>query len=384
MMIRCKGPESGGILPDDRQYGRVYSLRAGSDRKAVYYGKKLLFFLISVFILSMVVFYISRLAPGDPLVSYYGERAERMSLAEREWAEEKLGLNDPVSVQFIRWLQNALHGDFGISYKYKSDVMEVIGGRIGNTLILGGIGFVLIFFLAILLGVLCAWNEGRLADRVICKVGTVTSCIPEFWFSLVLILFFSVNLRWLPSSGAYTVGGAGGMSDRIRHLILPMAVVVTGHLWYYAYMVRNRILEEVRIDYVLLAKSKGLSKRSVMFRHCLRNVFPSYLSIMAISVPHIMGGTYIVETVFSFPGLGTLVYESARYKDYNLLMVLCILSGIVVILCNFAAQTINETIDPRINDMLYGGVAAPKQCAGKHEGNIQGCRDCRLKDGRRP
>lgn len=317
--------------------------------KAVYYGKKFLAFLISIFLLSAAVFYISRMAPGDPLVSYYGDRAERMSPEEREWARKRLGLDDPVSVQYLRWLQNALHGDFGISYKYKMDVTEVIGQRAGNTLVLGGIGFILIFCLALLLGVLCAWYEGHPIDGVICKVGTAASCIPEFWLSLVLILVFAVNLKWLPSSGAYTVGRPDDLVDRVRHLILPMTVVVAGHLWYYAYMVRNRILEEVRADYVLLAKSKGLKKRSIMFRHCLRNVFPSYFSIMAISVPHIMGGTYIVETVFSFPGLGTLSYESARYKDYNLLMVLCMISGIVVILCNFAAQAINEAIDPRMS-----------------------------------
>ena len=317
-------------------------------RTVFYYGKKILIFLVSVFLLSVIVFCVSRLAPGDPLISYYGERAERMSLEERAWAEDRLGLGDPLPVQYVRWLANALRGDFGISYKYKMDVTEVIGERIGNTLLLGGIGFVLVFSLALLMGVLCAWQEGRLADRVICKVGTVTSCIPEFWLSLVLILIFAVNLNWLPSSGAYTAGRAEDPGDRIRHLILPMTVVVTGHLWYYAYMIRNRILEELRADYVLLAKAKGMKRRSVMFRHCLRNVLPSYFSIMAISVPHIMGGTYIVETVFSFPGLGTLSYESARYKDYNLLMVLCTLSGAVVILCSLAAQTINERIDPRI------------------------------------
>lgn len=316
-------------------------------RKTAYYMAKLLVFMVSIFVLATVVFYLSRLAPGDPLASYYGERAERMSPEERAWAEEKLGLNRSITIQYLSWLENAFQGDFGISYKYKMDVKEVIGERAGNTLLLGGIGFVLIFGLALLLGVLCAWYEGRLIDSVICKAGTVTSCIPEFWLSLVLILIFAVNLKWLPSGGAYTVGRPDDMGDRIRHLILPVTVVVAGHLWYYAYMIRNRILEEVRADYVLLAKSKGLKKRSVMFRHCLRNVFPSYLSIMAISVPHIMGGTYIVETVFSFPGLGTLSYESARYKDYNLLMVLCIISGTVVILCNLAAQMINERIDPR-------------------------------------
>lgn len=310
--------------------------------KIRYIGKKLLLFTVSILVLSAVVFYVSRLAPGDPLVSYYGDRAEKMSPGEREWAEEKLGLNEPLPVQYARWLENALHGDFGISYKYKMPVVSVIAERVGNTLLLGGIGFLLIFCLALLLGIMCARFEGQLFDSVICKAGTVSSCIPEFWLSLLLILLFSVNLKWLPGSGAYTVGQAGGWEDRFRHLILPLTVVVLGHLWYYAYMIRNRILTEVRADYVLLAKAKGLTKRRVLFRHCLRNVMPSYLSIMAISVPHILGGTYIIETVFSYPGLGTLTYESARYHDYNLLMLLCMLTGIVVILCGQAAQMIGE------------------------------------------
>ena len=305
-------------------------------------------FVLSVLLLSVLTFYISRLAPGDPLVSYYGDRVEKMSPAEREWAEDKLGLNDPLPTQYARWFSRALHGDFGISYKYKMDVLELIGDRIGNTLLLGGLGFVLLFVLALLLGALCAWKEDRPLDRILCKLGTVTSCIPEFWLSLMLILLFSVTLRWLPSSGAYSVGHADDVGDRIVHLILPMSVVVLSHLWYYAYMIRNRLLDEMRADYVLLAKAKGLTRRAVMLRHCLRNTMPTYLSIMAISVPHVLGGTYIVEAVFSYPGLGTLAYESARYKDYNLLMLLSLLSGALVILCSIIAQTINEQIDPRI------------------------------------
>lgn len=313
-----------------------------------YYGKKLLLFLFSIFLLSAVIFFISRLAPGDPLVSYYGDHAERMSPEERKWAEEKLGLTDSLPVQYVHWLERALQGDFGISYKYKRDVTEVIGERMGNTLILGGIGFCLIFGLALALGILCAWREESLTDRVICKIGTVTSCIPEFWMSLLLILIFAMDLKWLPSSGAYTLGGTGDLGDRIRHLILPLTAVVMGHLWYYAYMIRNKILEEARGDYVLFARSKGLKKSSIVLKHCLRNVFPTYLSLMAISLPHILGGTYIIEMVFSYPGIGTLAYESARYKDYNLLMVLSILSGIAVILCSIVAEIINERMNPCI------------------------------------
>ena len=257
----------------------------------VYYGKKVLVFLISVFILSVLVFYISRLAPGDPLLSYYGERVEKMSVEERAWAEEKLGLSDPIHVQYVRWLENAFHGDFGISFKYKMPATEVIASRVGNTLILGGIGFILVFALSLLLGILCARFEDRPLDKFICKFGTITSCIPEFWMSLMLILIFAIYLNWLPSSGAYSIGNKDDIGDRIVHLILPMSIVVINHLWYYAYMIRNKILEEVRADYVLLAKAKGLNKKKIMFHHCIRNVMPAYLSIMAIAVPHVLGGT---------------------------------------------------------------------------------------------
>lgn len=169
-----------------KERGAVYH----ETKKLVYYGKKCLIFLISVFILSVAVFYVARLAPGDPLISYYGDRTEKMSPEEREWAMEKLGLNEPISVQYVKWVKNAFHGEFGISFKYKQDVVEVIGGRIGNTLVLGGIGFIIMFAGALLLGILCAWYENRLADRILCKLGTISSCIPEFWMALVLILVF--------------------------------------------------------------------------------------------------------------------------------------------------------------------------------------------------
>ena len=318
------------------------------SNRIIYYGKKFLVFLLSVLILSAVVFYVSRLAPGDPLVSYYGERTEKMSPQEREWAMNKLGLNEPIHVQYVKWLEQAFHGNFGISFKYKQDVLQVISGRIVNTLLLGGIGFLLIFVGSLLLGILCAWNEDGWVDRILCKTGTISSCIPEFWLSIVLILIFDVTLRILPSSVAYSKGKADDVGDRILHLIMPLIIVTLEHLWYYAYMIRNKILEEVRADYVLLAKSKGVTKRTILFKHCLRNVLPAYLSIMAIAVPHVLGGTFVVESVFSYPGIGALSYESARYHDYNLLMLLCIMSGVLVIFCNMLSQIINEHIDPRM------------------------------------
>lgn len=312
--------------------------------------RRLAGFLVSVLVLSMAVFWLSRLAPGDPLMSWYGERVEKMSEGEKDAARESLGLNDPIHVQYVRWLKNAAKGDFGISYKYKQDVLEVIAGRLGNTLILGGTGFVLTCFGALALGILCARREDRWLDRLLCRSGTLISCIPEFWLSLVLILVFSVGLRWLPSSGAYAVGQRDNVFSRVVHLILPLSVVVLQHLWYYAYLVRNKLLEESRADYVMMAKAKGLSANRILFSHCLPNILPAYISLMSVSVPHILGGTYIVETVFSYPGLGALAYESARYHDYNLLMVLCLMTGIAVMVCNSLGQGLNGRIDPRIRE----------------------------------
>lgn len=312
-------------------------------------GKKVLIFLMSVLILSIAVFVISRLAPGDPLVAYYGERTEKMSPGEKTAAMEKLGLNDPIHVQYVRWLKNACRGDFGISYRYKQDVLTVISQRIGGTLLLGGVGALLIFVGALGLGLLCAWFEDRWIDKFLCKIGTVVSCIPEFWLSILLIFLFSVTLHILPSSGAYDVGQSGSILSRVRHLILPLTVVTAQHLWYYAYLIRNRLLEETRADYVLLGRAKGLSRGQVLFGHCLRNVMPTYMGIMAISVPHIIGGTYIVEAVFSYPGIGSLAYESARYHDYNLLMVLCLLTGACVIFFGMLGNTISGRLDPRLH-----------------------------------
>lgn len=310
--------------------------------------EELLKLALRVFLLSVLVFTLARLAPGDPLYAYFGERVEKMSGQEQEAARERLGLDKPIPVQYMRWAKGAAHGDFGISYQYKRDVKEVIAERIGNTLLLGGLGFAVIFVAALFLGLFCAWREDKRVDRMVCGIGTLTSCIPDFWLSLLLIMVFSVWLGWLPSSGAYSVGGEKEFADRVRHLILPLAVVVLGHLWYYAYLVRNRLLEETRADYVLLARMKGLTGKQVLYRHCLRNVMPSYLSMMAIAFPHILGGTYVAETVFSYPGIGTLAYESARYQDYNLLMVVSLMTGILVILGNMFARIINERIDPRM------------------------------------
>lgn len=311
-------------------------------------GKRLLGFVGAMFLLSVIVFYFARLAPGDPLQSFYGDAVESMTVEEQDAARMRLGLDGPIHVQYVRWLQNAFHGDFGLSLKYKTPAMSVVQPLIGNTLILGGTAYILVFLLAILLAVFCARFEDTWIDRVICKVGTAAYYIPPFWLGVVLVLIFSINLHVLPSSGAYDIGKANDIGNRIRHMILPLVVMILSHLWYYAYMIRNKLLDEVRKDYVLLARMKGIRKNQILWLHCLRNVAPTIVSIMAISIPHVLSGTYIAEAVFNYPGLGALSVESAKYHDYNLLMLLVLITGVLVIASSIIAQFINEVIDPRM------------------------------------
>ncbi len=319
-----------------------------------YLLKKLAQMIITMIILSVVTFVLARLCPGDPLRSYYGDSIEHMSTQQKEAARERLGLNDSIAAQYKEWAEALLEGDLGISYQYKQPVSQVIGNVWQNTLILGTTAYVVTFALAMGMGMFCALREESRLDRAICKLGIVSCNMPSFVLALGLIFIFAAKLRWLPAGSAYSIGKSGDILDRIIHLILPVSVLVLEHLWYYAYMVRNKLLEESRRDYVLLCKAEGIPRKRILKRHCLRNIMPSLLVMMAISLPHILGGTYVVETVFGYPGLGTLSYESAMYQDYNMLMALTLLTGIAVLIFNLLAQILGQWIDPR---MKYGNPA---------------------------
>lgn len=300
-------------------------------------AKKLFWFVLSLFALSIIVFFMARLAPGDAMRAYYGEGIERMSDAQRSAAASALGLDRPIWVQYGIWLSGVLRGNFGISLQYKQDVIRVIGGVWQNTLLLAGTAFLLTCFLSLAFGALCCYFEGKWLDRLICKVGIVSNCIPSFLLSLALILVFSIWLRLLPS----TASSAGGIISPV-HLILPICSLLIGHVWYYTYNVRNLFCEQVRQDYVLTCRAKGLTRMQTLVRHCLPNILSAYASMMAVFIPHILGGTYVVEKIFSYPGLGTLCLEAVQYHDYNMVMVICLFTGVAVILSGALARMIGQ------------------------------------------
>lgn len=313
-------------------------------------GKNLIVFIITMFVLSILIFVMARLAPGDPLQAFYGDALETMSQAEMDNARIRLGLDGSIAVQYVRWLILALGGDFGLSLQYKMPAMDVITPLIGNSLILGVIAYILVFALAIILAVICAKHEDGIIDKIICKVGTMTYFIPAFWLGVLLVLVFSVNLHWFPSSGAYDYGMSGDILNRLWHMVLPLTIMIFSHVWYYAYMIRNKLLDENRKDYVLLAKIKGLNKSEILWKHSLRNVAPTIVNLMAISIPHVTSGTAIAEAVFNYPGIGNLAITAAKYHDYNLLMILVLITGAIVIISSICAYMINEVIDPRMKD----------------------------------
>ena len=311
-------------------------------------AKKIALLIIFLFILSVLVFLLARLAPGDPLHSYFGDAADRMTAAQKAAAMDKMGLNDSVIKQYIVWITNFFQGNLGISYQYKQPVVNIIGNLWINTLVLGGLSYILTFVFAIFVGVFCAVRQNSIIDNIIRKVGTASSTIPSFFDALIFILIFSVTLKLLPMGGAYEPGGESDTVGRVVHLILPLSVMILSHLWYYAYMIRNKMIEELRMDYVLLLKVKGVSRRIIIWKHCFRNILPSLIAIMTVSIPHIIGGTYVVETVFSYPGLGKLSFESAVYHDYNMLSALCLITGTLVLISNMIGEEFSELADPRI------------------------------------
>lgn len=314
-----------------------------------YAAKKAVQLILSIVVLSIIVFFVSRLAPGDPLKAYYGEAVERMSVQQLEAARDRLGLDDSLIEQYLKWADGSLHGDFGISYQYKQPAADIIAHVFGNTMLLTGISFVLILVLGLLLAIFCVRHEERPIDRIICKLGIAANSIPEFFISLLLVMIFSAGLGLLPHSGAVSVGG-GGAADRIVHLILPVAAIVVSHLWYCAYLMRNKLSDEISKEYVQLCRVKGLTERQIIYRHCLKNIMPSVVSIMAIFLPHLLGGAYVVEIVFSYPGMGKLGVESAQYHDYNMLMLVTLITGAIVITANIIAQIINEKLAPEITE----------------------------------
>ena len=299
-----------------------------------YVGKKLLITIPLLAFVSIAVFAVIHLAPGDP-VSLTVNPGAPQSVFEAQ--RVRLGIDKPIVVQYLFFLGRVLHGDFGQSVLTGTSVTTLIGQRLPNTLELGVASLVLSYLVALPLGIVAALRRGRLTDHAAMTVAHIGMGVPDFWLGIMLVLFFSLNLGWLPSSG----------NDSWRSLILPTLALSAQGVAVSARVMRSAVLEIVGQDFVRVLRAKGLSEWSVL-RHTVRNALLPTISLFGLRLGWLIGGAVIVETVFSWPGVGRLLVDSALHRDYPVVQGVAFMLGASVILANLLGDVLYALANPRV------------------------------------
>lgn len=295
--------------------------------------------------ISLILFAVIHLAPGGPLDVY----ADNPSVTPAALARiaDAYGLNDPLPTQYWLWLKSMVTGDWGYSIRTGRPVLREIVERLGPTLELSAVALAIAFVTAVTLGVFAAVNEGRLADRLIEVVTLGGLSIPVFWLGLVLQYVLSVQLGWLPSAGKESID-ASSFADKAAHLVMPAAVLAFSTSAGWARYLRAGMIDTLRQDYIRTAYAKGLSTRTVLLRHGLRNAIVPAISIMALDLAGLISGAVITEAVFAWPGIGSLFVESMNGRDYPVLMGVLMMGSAAVILANIVADLAQAALDPRL------------------------------------
>jgi peptide/nickel transport system permease protein len=295
---------------------------------------------------TFVSFIIMQSVPGGPLAVYRNNPNVRAEDLAR--LEEQLGLNEPIPVQYAIWFKNFATGDFGESLASNRPVSEVVGERLANTGYLMGAAFLLTLLLAIPLGVISAVKQYSLFDHAATLFSFLGFSVPIFWLGLLAIILFAVTLDWLPAGGMRTIGAPFSIMDRLRYLILPAALLAFHSAGQYSRYLRSSMLEVMNQEYVTVARAKGVSEQAVIYRHALRNALIPLITVVAFDLPSLFSGTLLVETVFAWPGMGRLFWNSALRFDYPVLMGIIVLTAVLVILFNLFADIMYAVADPRI------------------------------------
>ena len=289
--------------------------------------------LVALFV-SAVAFALLRLS-GDPALAIAGEGARE---ADIELIRKTYGLDRPLPVQYLEWLGTMLKGDLGQSLYFRTDVWSLIADKLPVTFIIGGLAILFALALSIPLGVIAAVFAGTWLDRTALVIAVVGQALPTFFFALVLMMLFSINLRWLPVSG----------SDTWQHFVMP-----TIALGYYVTppimrLVRAGMIEVLSSDYIRTARAKGLSGTSVVFKHGLRNAVVPVVALAAVQLGYLLGGSIVIETIFALDGLGYLAYQSITHKDFPVTQAVLLLLALIYVLLTLAADLLNAFLDPRI------------------------------------
>jgi len=316
-----------------------------------YIIRRLILIIPTLFLISIVIFSIIHLAPGDPAANLGGRHAPSPEVVEL--IRERYGLDQPVYVQYLIWLGKVLRGDLGYSYRSRQPVMEMIVVRIPETLELMLVAEVVSVVIAVVLGVIAAVKHYSIADAIPSVVSIVGFSVPNFWIALMCLLFFSGWLRWFPAGGYSTAGVEfptpfHAFFDHLRYLVLPTFVLVLGWTAYLFRMVRSSMLEVMRQDYILTARAKGLKERVVIYKHALRNALLPIITYEAYSMGFLLSGAAVIESIFSWPGLGRFMVIVTENRDFPTVMGLCMIIAIMVLVANLCADVAYAIADPRI------------------------------------
>ncbi len=291
-----------------------------------------------------VTFGIVHAAPGGPSLL----ADPKLSVAERQAIEQRLGLDRPVAMQYVYWLSNLVRGDLGDSFSYQTPNITTIAARLPNTVLLASAALLLSIVVALPLAAMCAARPNSWLDRIVGVVTFGTMAMPAFWLGIVLILVFAVRWHLFPAGGVATVGGDDGIGDRIRHLILPTLVLAaagTAELLRYA---RSSARTIYALPLVRTARAKGVGEVDVRWRHVMRNALLPIVTIIGLQLPRLVGGAAITETVFSWSGMGRLGIEAALSRDYPLVMAITLIVSAGVLLTSIVVDLLYFAIDPRI------------------------------------
>ncbi len=295
--------------------------------------------------ISLILFGLVHLAPGGPLDVYADNPSVTPAALKRIAAA--YGLDRPLPTQYLLWLKATLVGDWGYSIRTGRPVIREIADRLGPTLQLGGLALVLALAIALPLGVIGAARRGGWLDRALSAAALAGLSIPVFWLALLLQLLFSVTLGWLPSAGYETVGDTS-VADRLAHIAMPATVLAVATMAGWTRYFRAGMIDVLGQDYIRTARAKGLGETAVILRHALRNAVLPAVTIIALDLASVISGAVITETVFSWPGIGSLFIESLDGRDYPVLMGLMIIGSAAVILANILADVVQALLDPRL------------------------------------
>jgi len=313
--------------------------------------RRLIVVVPTLFLISIAIFSILHLAPGDPVTAIVGRRPpsrEVLRLIRLEY-----GLDQPIYVQYFKWLSKVLQGDLGYSYINHAPIVDLIGPAIPYTVELMLVAEAVSVMIAIILGVIAAVKHYSIVDALSSLAALAGYSIPNFWVALMAIMVFSVWLGWLPISGIATLGVTfpspfHAFLDHLRYLVLPTSILVLGWTAYLFRMVRSSMLEVLRQDYIVTARAKGLKERVVIYKHALRNALLPVVTYEAYSMGFLLSGAAVIESIFSWPGLGQLMVTISHMRDYPTLMALTMIIAVMVLIANLFADIAYAIVDPRI------------------------------------